>query len=81
MSELTQAERDFIAPIVSKERKLNRLRLRQIDDTGELSWDLLEPYLMCGWAEFGGPRIEIGNPYNCYRLTPLGHEELRRLSE
>ena len=81
MSELTQAERDFIAPIVAKERRDNLRRLRQIDRTGELSWELLEPYVLWGLAEFCGPRPEIGNPYNCYRLTPLGREELRRLSE
>ena len=72
-------ESEFIA---AEQAKLDcRLvkQLRKVDKTGEIGRHTAETLLVNDLIQFAGPRPEINNPYNCYRLTERGQKLLGEL--
>jgi hypothetical protein len=77
--EIIMEEQDFIAAkmaIISK--RLSR-QLLQIERSGTIGTDVAETLSINGLIRMGGPRPEIGNPYNCWRLTEEGQRQLTTL--
>ena len=69
-------ELEFIQSEQAKcEARLQR-QLRKVDMTGWAGRETIETLLVNGLIDFGGPRTEINHPYNCYRLTTRGRNEL-----
>ena len=67
-------ETDFIAQQQAMCTARLQHILRKIDNTGWAGRKTIEFMLAAGMIEFSGPRPEISNPYNCYRLTDAGKE-------
>jgi len=61
------------------DRVRTRNLLRKVDKSGTIGKMMGEAFFSYGWINFGPPRPEIDNPYNCYRLTPEGKEKLNEL--
>jgi hypothetical protein len=76
-NQMTDAE--FIAREQAKLDKSLVSQLSKVDRTGRIGQKAGEVLLINGLISFGGPRHEINHPYNCYRITDLGREELRRI--
>ena len=72
-------EQEFIRSEQHKCDITMRHALRMVLATGYPPKAMLETLLCNDLARFGPPNES--SRYNCYRLTPLGREELRRLSE
>lgn len=69
-------EADFIAAEQAKWNATRRRVLKKVDRTGWAGRNAIESLLSMGLIRFGGPRPEINHPYNCYRLTEAGHDQL-----
>jgi hypothetical protein len=72
---------DIIAREIERERRALIRNLQRVDRTGWIARKNEEPYLISDLIAFGGPRPEIGNQYNCFRLTPNGRAELAAAQE
>ncbi len=69
-------ESEFIAAEHAEgEAKLKSL-LAKVHKTGWAGKKAIEMLLCNGLISFGGPRMEIHHPYNCYRLTEAGSKML-----
>lgn len=75
-SETTYVERQATKHALALKRQLRRIDLRGDGLTTEQTLTLIANDLIA----FGGPREDIGNPYNCYRLTPDGKRKLEDLA-
>lgn len=75
-----QTEQQFINRMAALERRRIARVLSRVDRTGNLPQKIAETYWFAGLIEDCGPRLEIGNPYNCYRLTAAGRAELSKLA-
>jgi hypothetical protein len=65
-------ESEFIAKEQAKHDRKNARLLRGVHHTGRIGRENGETYLCNNLIAFGGPRPEISNPYNCFRLTKGG---------
>lgn len=75
----TLTETDMIAREVAKENAIWHYHLSAVEHTGQTTNDAIDIMCAARWIDFGGPRPEILNPYNCFRLTTLGREELEKM--
>ena len=71
---MTEAE--FIKTETAKHNAKWQKLLRKVDRTGNIGREASETLWTAELIQFGGPRPEIDNPYNCYRLTAKGREFL-----
>ena len=74
---MTASRRNEAEFIKAENDKINatfRAQLRKVDRTGEIGRKAAETLWFNGLIQFGRPRPEISNPYNCYRLTDKGRE-------
>lgn len=69
-------DNEFTAHQVAKIDKRRRNLLRKVHNTGEIGNNQAETLWYAGLIQFGGPRPEIANLYNCYRLTDEGEADL-----
>lgn len=74
---MTEAE--FIAAEQAKQDSKWLARLRRVERTGHTTRQQRDALLINDLIVFAGPRPEIGNPYNCFRLTENGRALLQRL--
>lgn len=71
---------DLIEAIEYSENMKTLNLLRKVDRTGTIGRKNGEAFRCMGWIILSPPRPEANNPYNCYKLTDKGTEELKRIS-